>query len=82
MKSYFYLKPVMHRAPMKWGREPVIRYEHYIVVAVDQATVIERPAKVQDAIDFPRQFNLYRRRLKGPRGGMRKQRRATHGRKD
>jgi hypothetical protein len=71
-KVYFYLKPIINQTPLNWGGEAVIRHEHYIVLAPDGQTVVERPAKLKDAIDFPRQFNLYRRRLKGPRGGKRR----------
>lgn len=72
MKACFFLKPVIDRRPLKWGRQEVVRHVHYIVISSDEFSAVERPAKFEDAVDFPRQFALYRRRLKGPAAGKRR----------
>lgn len=75
VKAYFYLKPVITRT--KWHQDPIVRHVHYVMMSPDYTTTVERPAKLEDAIKFPRQFGLYLRRLKGPRGGMRKPKKRT-----
>lgn len=75
-KALFYLKPTIDRAPMKWGRQPVIRSEHYILIAVDSCSTVDRPATFMDALEYPREMTLYRRRLGGPLGGKRRARKS------
>ena len=71
----FFLKPVINRKPLAWGGKVVVRDTHYIAIWVDGATVIERPATFKDALEYPLQMTLYRRRLNGSRGGKRGKRR-------
>lgn len=71
-RACFYLKPTFDRAPLKWGGKPVLREEHYIMIYADSTSLVDRPATFTDAVEYPREMTLYRRRLRGPLGGKRR----------